>query len=239
MIFAGWARRRIARGRRSHSPSLWNNGYAAIEARAARATTRPRVLCLEWLDPYYVGGHWVPEMVAKAGGEDVLGRAGTPSFRVSAEQIAESRADVIVVMPCGYGKERVAAECRVEDFPADWRDLPAMRERRIFAVDANSYFSRPGPRLADGVALLAHLLHPDLFPGAAPANSFCRVIESVDSTSSSGTQSASPEPGRPCRIHGASTAALRVVVQIDVNSRVGQSRDADFPIRKLSIKVNN
>ena len=148
---------------------------AAIEARAARAESRPRVLCLEWLDPYYVGGHWVPEMVAKAGGEDVLGRAGTPSFRVNAEQIAESRADVIVVMPCGYGKERAAAECRVEDFPAGWSDLPAMRERRIFAVDANSYFSRPGPRLADGVALLAHLLQPELFPGAAVANSFCEL----------------------------------------------------------------
>jgi iron complex transport system substrate-binding protein len=145
---------------------------SAIEARAARAASRPRVLCLEWLDPYYVGGHWVPEMVAKAGGEDVLGHCGKPSFRVSAEQIAESRADVIVVMPCGYAKDRVVAECHVEDFPAAWNELPAVRERRIFAVDANSYFSRPGPRLADGVALLAHLLHPDLFPDAAPTNSF-------------------------------------------------------------------
>jgi len=114
-------------------------------------------------------------MVAKAGGKDVLGRAGEPSFRVSAEQIAESRADVIVVMPCGYAKERVAAECRVEDFPAEWNDLPAIRERRILAVDANSYFSRPGPRLADGVALLAHLIHPDLFPDVAPANSYCEL----------------------------------------------------------------
>jgi iron complex transport system substrate-binding protein len=146
---------------------------AAIEARAARATSRPRVLCLEWLDPYYVGGHWVPEMVSKAGGEDVLGRAGVPSFRVTAEQIAESRAEVIVVMPCGYGRDRVVAECRIKDFPAAWNSLPAIRERRVFAVDANSYFSRPGPRLADGVALLSHLLHPDLFPAAAPANSFC------------------------------------------------------------------
>ena len=145
---------------------------SAIEARAARAASRPRVLCQEWLDPYYVGGHWVPEMVAKAGGEDVLGHCGEPSFRVSAEQIAESRADVIVVMPCGYAKDRVVAECHVEDFPAAWNALPAVRERRIFAVDANSYFSRPGPRLADGVALLAHLLHPNLFPDAAPTNSF-------------------------------------------------------------------
>lgn len=111
-------------------------------------------------------------MVAKAGGEDVLGRPGQPSFRVTAEQIAESRADAIVVMPCGYGTDRVAAECRAEDFPAPWKSLPAIRERRIFAVDANSYFSRPGPRLAEGVAILAHLVHPELFPAVTPANSF-------------------------------------------------------------------
>ncbi len=78
---------------------------AAIEAKAAHAKTRPRVLCLEWLDPFYVGGHWVPEMVAKAGGEDVLGRAGEPSFRVSAEQIAASDAEIIVVMPCGFYRQ--------------------------------------------------------------------------------------------------------------------------------------
>jgi iron complex transport system substrate-binding protein len=148
---------------------------AAIEARVSRAASRPRVLCLEWLDPYYVGGHWVPEMAAKAGGEDVLGRAGTPSFRVTAEQIAESSADVIVVMPCGYNKDRVATECHVEDFPAAWNDLPAIRERRIFAVDASSYFSRPGPRLADGVALLAQILHPDLFPASALTSSFSKL----------------------------------------------------------------
>ncbi len=148
---------------------------AAIEARAARAATRPRVLCLEWLDPYYVGGHWVPEMVAKAGGEDVLGRAGQPSFRVSAGQIAESRADVIVVMPCGYEKERVAAECRVEDFPADWSDLPAMRERRIFAVDANSYFSRPGPQARRRRRASRPTSPPGFVSRAAPANSFCKL----------------------------------------------------------------
>lgn len=137
---------------------------AAIEARAASARTRPRVLCLEWLDPYYVGGHWVPEMVAKAGGEDVLGRVGEPSFRVTAEKIARTNAEVIVVMNCGYGVARSVAEFRAAGLPNSWSELPAVREGRIFAVDANSYFSRPGPRLADGVALLAHLLHPNLFP---------------------------------------------------------------------------
>jgi iron complex transport system substrate-binding protein len=145
---------------------------AAIEVRAAQISARPRVLCLEWLDPYYVGGHWVPEMVAKAGGDDVLGRAGEPSFRVTAEQIVDSNADVIVVMPCGYIVSRTIDGYRTTPIPDSWKSLPAIRNRRVFAVDANSYFSRPGPRLADGVALLAHLLHPDSFPGEKYADSF-------------------------------------------------------------------
>jgi iron complex transport system substrate-binding protein len=137
---------------------------ADISSIAARAVSRPGVLCLEWLDPYYVGGHWVPEMVSCAGGEDVLGRVHEPSFQVTAEQIAQSRADVIVVMPCGYNTARAAAECDASPLPEIWSGLPALQNRRIFAVDANAYFSRPGPRLADGVALLAHLIHPDLIP---------------------------------------------------------------------------
>jgi iron complex transport system substrate-binding protein len=145
---------------------------AAIEVKAARATSRPRVLCLEWLDPFYLGGHWVPEMVAKAGGEDVLGRAGEPSFRVTPDEVLRSNAEVIVVMPCGYNAARTASEFDFAKLPESWRDFPAIRQCRIFAVDANSYFSRPGPRLADGVALLAHLFHPDLFPGGAPPDSF-------------------------------------------------------------------
>lgn len=138
---------------------------AALEMQGARATTRPRVLCLEWLDPFYVGGHWVPEMVAKAGGEDVLGIAGKPSYKVTAEQIADSRAEIIVVMPCGYTAAKAAAEWRSFEPPESWRDLPAMRAKRIFAVDANAYFSRPGPRLAEGIAILARAFHPDIFVG--------------------------------------------------------------------------
>src|SRR6202050_107642 len=109
---------------------------AAIEARAAQAKARPRGLCLEWLDPFYVGGHWVPEMVAKAGGEDVLGRAGEPSFRVSGEQITTSGARIIVVMPCGFGLERAVSEYRAAQFPDGWGDLPAVREGHVFAIDA-------------------------------------------------------------------------------------------------------
>jgi iron complex transport system substrate-binding protein len=148
---------------------------AAIEAKVAQAKTRPRVLCLEWLDPFYVGGHWVPEMVAKAGGQDVLGRVGEPSFRVSGEQIAASGAEIIVVMPCGFNVKRTASEYGSTSFPDGYLSSPAVREQRVFAVDANSYFSRPGPRLADGVAVLAHLFHPDLFPAAPPGSSIQRL----------------------------------------------------------------
>jgi iron complex transport system substrate-binding protein len=145
-----------------------------IAAIALHASSRPRVLCLEWLDPYFVGGHWVPQMVAQAGGEDVLGLSRQPSFKVSEAQIAQSGAELIVVMPCGYNAERAMAECQAVPFGESWRDLLAVRNRRVYAVDANAYFSRPGPRLADGVAVLAHLIHPELFP-SFPAGSFHAV----------------------------------------------------------------
>jgi iron complex transport system substrate-binding protein len=163
-----------ATGRRRDAQGLattLEQRVAAIEMKVEGAR-RPRVLCLEWMDPFYVGGHWVPEMVAKAGGEDVLGRTGEPSFRVQAEQIAKTNAEVIVVMPCGYGVARAAAEFSFENLPEIWQILPAIREGRIFAVDANSYFSRPGPRLADGVALLAHLFHPEIIPRDVPSEAF-------------------------------------------------------------------
>ena len=137
------------------------NAHASSAAQtAAQSAVRLRVACLEWLDPLYVGGHWVPEMVAIAGGEDVLGRAGHPSFKVSADDVAHSNADVIVVMLCGYNAKRNAAEFQSAKIPQSWQNLPAIRNRRIFAVDANSHFSRPGPRLADGVELLVHLFDP-------------------------------------------------------------------------------
>lgn len=146
------------------------NEVAAIAAKARQSKMRPRVLCLEWLEPYYVAGHWVPEMVALAGGEDIFGRPGEPSFRVTPDQIAQSRAEIIVVMPCGYGLDRATEEFRAVASAPAWRELPAVREGRVFAVDANSYFSRPGPRLARGAAMLAQLFHPGLFASLANDN---------------------------------------------------------------------
>jgi len=135
----------------------------------AGSETRPRVACLEWLSPLYCGGHWVPEMVTLAGGEDVLGRAGIPSFRVTWQQVFEARPDVVLLMPCGYNAEKAAREFSELELPVGWPDLPAVRTGRVFAVDANSYFSRPGPRLAVGLELLAELLWPDN-PGVLSLN---------------------------------------------------------------------
>ncbi|MBI2955794.1 MAG: cobalamin-binding protein [Acidobacteria bacterium] len=147
-----------------------------VEEAVASAKQRPRVACLEWLDPPYVAGHWVPEMVEKAGGVDALGRVGEPSRRVSWEEVLTSRPDVIVVMPCGYRLAQTVAECRGVRFPPGWDALPAVRAGRVFAVDANSYFSRPGPRLVRGLQLLASVLHlqpRSLF--AAPAEGVAAV----------------------------------------------------------------
>jgi iron complex transport system substrate-binding protein len=151
------------------------NTQASATSARPQSAARPRVACLEWLDPLYVGGHWVPEMVAIAGGEDVLGRAGHPSFKVSADDIAQSSADVIVVMLCGYNAIRNAREFHAAKIPQSWKNLPAIRDRRVFAVDANSHFSRPGPRLADGVELLAHLFNPQRFAAHPPEAAYVKL----------------------------------------------------------------
>ncbi|MGH9500539.1 MAG: cobalamin-binding protein [Terriglobales bacterium] len=127
------------------------------EAGSQRSADAPRVLCLEWLDPPFVAGHWVPEMVALAGGIDVLGKAGEPGREVDWQTIAESDPDAILAMPCGFHTQEVEAELKKAPFPAEWQRLRAVRNDRVFAVDASSYFSRPGPRIAEGVTVLAGL----------------------------------------------------------------------------------
>jgi len=131
---------------------------AAVE-RAGAALPRRRVVCLEWLDPPYVAGHWVPEMVERAGGVDALGRAGEPSFRVEWEAVCAAHPEVIAIMPCGYGLEQARAEFRKLSLPPGWDRTPAARDGCVFLVEASGYFSRPGPRLAEGLAILADAIH--------------------------------------------------------------------------------
>ena len=141
-----------------------------LDAVAARVSelTRPRVACLEWVAPIFNGGHWVPEQVAIAGGTDVLGTPGARSGIVEWEAVIGARPDVLVVMPCGFRTERAIGEVRLLAARPGWAELPAVRDGRVFAVDGSAYFSRPGPRLVDGVEILAGLLHPDAFPALPP-----------------------------------------------------------------------
>jgi iron complex transport system substrate-binding protein len=127
-----------------------------VRESVARSIRRPRVLCLEWLDPLFQGGHWVPEMVEIAGGEPVLATAEEKSVRITWEQVAASQPDIVVVMPCGYHLEETVTQFREMEvgFPAVWGELPAVGERRVYAVDGSGYFSRPGPRVVDGLEIL-------------------------------------------------------------------------------------
>jgi iron complex transport system substrate-binding protein len=120
---------------------------------------RPRVLALEWLDPPFAGGHWVPEMIAHAGGEDAVASPGDHSARLTWEQVAEADPDVIVVMPCGF--DEAGAEAQIETIVQrpEWQSLRAVREKCVYPVDANGCFSRPGPRLVDGIERLAAIFH--------------------------------------------------------------------------------
>jgi len=152
-----------ATGCRPRADKLVNDSEARV-ARVARicanAAKKSRVVCLEWLSPLYCAGHWVPEMVALAGGEDMLGRPGRPSYRVSWEQVLHARPDIVLVMPCGYEVEKAAREFAELSLPGGWADLPAVRNGRVFAVDANGHFSRPGPRLVAGLEMMAELFSP-------------------------------------------------------------------------------
>jgi iron complex transport system substrate-binding protein len=130
----------------------------AVEAAVAGAP-RPRVLGLEWLDPPYVAGHWVPEMIYLAGGTSALGAPGERSRVADWSELVEAKPDVVVAMPCGYGTDRCAEEA------ASFADALASLDAKLtVAVDASAYFSRPGPRLVQGVELLGHILHPDRLP---------------------------------------------------------------------------
>jgi iron complex transport system substrate-binding protein len=129
----------------------------AVE-QAVEGARRPRVAALEWLDPVYIGGHWVPQMIELAGGEDVLGLPGEKSRTAEWSEVEAAAPEVVVSMPCGYYAEQAAAETM------RWRRHLDLLGARVIAVDAAAYFSRPGPRLVEGVELLGHLLHPELVP---------------------------------------------------------------------------
>jgi len=132
----------------------------ALEQHLDPSADRPRVAFLEWLQPLYVSGHWVPEMIQRAGGEDVFGRARTPSFRVPVEEVIGAAPGYLLIGSCGYSAEQARDEYRSMSFPEEWNSIPAVRNGRVYALEASSYFSRPGPRLVTGIEILAKLMQP-------------------------------------------------------------------------------
>lgn len=126
----------------------------------SQTTERPRVFCLEWMEPLMASGHWIPEMVSLAGGREVLGCAGESSIKVEWNQISEQDPDVIIVMPCGFSIQRTRQEISLLTQNTWWWELRAVQNKQVYLVDGSSYFHRSGPRLIDGIELLARLLHP-------------------------------------------------------------------------------
>jgi iron complex transport system substrate-binding protein len=135
---------------------------ARIRERVA-GLPRPRVYAMEWLDPPFSGGHWVPEMVDIAGGHEVIGSAGAKSKRITFEQILSAQPDIIVLMPCGFSLDRTVEEYRRTNVLPGWKG-------QVYAVDGSSYFNRSGPRLIDGVEILAQIFHPDVTRGGDEPN---------------------------------------------------------------------
>jgi iron complex transport system substrate-binding protein len=147
----------------------------AVRQQAAKAISRPRVFCLEWMDPLFVSGHWMPEMVEIAGGIDGVGNHRTPSTQIAWETVRDYQPEVVILMPCGANVPKTLSELDdVQSLPG-WADLPAVRNGRLYAVDAGAYFSRSGPRLVDGLELLAQIIQPELFPWSAPQDIAIRI----------------------------------------------------------------
>lgn len=177
-IFANMRELGAATGRVKAAEQLIATGREKLEKIAAvtrELAERPRVFCMEWLDPVYCSGHWMPEMVAIAGGLDGLGHAGADSVRIPWDDVLEWGPEVLIITPCGFNLDKVIKQTPpLFDYPC-WSDLPAVRNGRVYAVDANSYFARPSLRVVEGTELLAHLIHPDLFAWQGPATAFARI----------------------------------------------------------------
>jgi iron complex transport system substrate-binding protein len=162
-----------ATGRTAEAEALVNDCKSRLETLNARTKDvhKPKVFCMEWLDPVYASGHWVPELVKFAGGLDALGRERGESVRITWEELAAYAPEVLVMMPCGFNLQQTMKQIwsvfgRQTHFP--FFDLPAVRDGRVYAVDANSFFARPGPRVVEGAELLARLIHPELFDSPPP-----------------------------------------------------------------------
>jgi iron complex transport system substrate-binding protein len=150
------------------------NRLDKIQERITEVRTNPKSFMLEWLEPPFSPGHWVPEQVAAAGGIALLGEAGKKSVTTTYEAISESKPEILVMIPCGYYTADILRQLANTFFPAEWREMPAVKNGEVWALDATSYFSRPAPRVVDGAEILAKIFHPQIF-GAPTEREAVRV----------------------------------------------------------------
>jgi iron complex transport system substrate-binding protein len=164
-----------AADRRNEADRLISQLHArvrAVKERTALLSFRPRVFCMEWLAPPYNAGHWMPELVELAGGLDGLAEKGRDSKRLAWEQVLDYAPEVLILSPCGFRLDEAVRQATLLTCYADWKCLPAVKAGHVYAVDANSYFARPGPRVVDGLELLAALIHPEEFRWSGPAEAY-------------------------------------------------------------------
>ncbi len=148
----------------------------AVTGRTRKIKSRPKVFLMEWFDPIYCGGHWTSELVDMAGGHDQLARKGTDSVRIAWQDVRDWAPEVIVLSPCGYHVREALRRAQILPLLPGWNELPASKLGQIYAVDAQSYFARPGPRIVEGLELLAHLIHPEEFDWRGPQDAYERFI---------------------------------------------------------------
>lgn len=164
-------------GREAEAAQLVGELSTRLDALAlaiSEVSTRPRTFVLEWLEPPFAPGHWVPEQIAFAGGDHAFGHAGKPSKTTTPAEIRDYAPERIVLAPCGYYKEDILRALESARLPEGWQELPAVLNGEVWAVDATAYFSRPGPRVVSGAEILARIIHPELF-GAPEAHEALRV----------------------------------------------------------------
>jgi iron complex transport system substrate-binding protein len=140
-----------------------------------RHVRRPRVACIEWLDPLMAGGNWIPELVEIAGGEYAFAAAGAHSPKIAWEALVEYQPEVIILMPCGFRIPQTQVDLPTLTSHLCWRDLPAVQANKVFVVDGNAYFNRPGPRIVESAEILAEILHPQECAGMAPEGAYVRA----------------------------------------------------------------
>src|SRR5256885_6287290 len=148
------------------------------QVQAKPKTSKPKVLCIEWLDPLFTAGHWVPQLVEMAGGINGISSTGDQSYRMEINETIKFKPDIIILMPCGFDIKRTILEYEKLANNIQWKSLDAVKNNEVYAVNANEYFSKPGPRTVTGLEILAKIIHPELFPDLKiPDDSFQKVTK--------------------------------------------------------------